>query len=40
LREVDYQGYLSAELLSQPDPDAAGRATIEHMRQLVVLPPP
>jgi sugar phosphate isomerase/epimerase len=40
LREVGYQGYLSAELLCRPDPDAAAIATVEHMRQLVPLPPP
>jgi sugar phosphate isomerase/epimerase len=37
LREVGYQGYLSAELLSQPDPDAAGKATIEYMRRYVPI---
>jgi sugar phosphate isomerase/epimerase len=35
LREIGYQGYLSAELLARPDPDTAAAATIEHMRQLV-----
>lgn len=35
LREIGYQGYLSAELLPRPDPDAAAVATIAHMRQLV-----
>jgi sugar phosphate isomerase/epimerase len=35
LQESDYQGYLSAELLSRPDPDAAAEATIKHMRQLM-----
>ena len=35
LREIDYQGYLSAELLPCPDPDAAAAATIDHMRQFV-----
>jgi sugar phosphate isomerase/epimerase len=35
LREIGYQGYLSAELLPRPDPDAAATATIEHMRQFV-----
>lgn len=35
LREIGYDGYLSAELLGKPDPDAAGRVTIETMRRLV-----
>jgi sugar phosphate isomerase/epimerase len=35
LREAGYRGYLSAELLARPDPDAAAEATIEYMRQLV-----
>jgi sugar phosphate isomerase/epimerase len=35
LREIAYQGFLSAELLSQPDPDAAAVATIRAMRELV-----
>jgi sugar phosphate isomerase/epimerase len=35
LRQIGYQGYLSAELLPRPDPDAAALATITHMRQLV-----
>ena len=34
LNETGYQGYLSAELLSRPDPDAAAAATIQHMRRL------
>jgi sugar phosphate isomerase/epimerase len=33
LQEVGYQGYLSAELLPQPDPDAAAAQTIRHMRE-------
>jgi sugar phosphate isomerase/epimerase len=37
LRETGYRGYLSAELLSLPDPDAAAEATIEYMRQYVLL---
>ena len=35
LRETGYQGYLSAELLPRPDPDAAAEATLRHMRQFV-----
>ena len=33
LREIGYRGYLSAELLPQPDPDAAAAQTIRHMRK-------
>ena len=35
LNEVGYEGYLSAELLPRPDPDAAAEATIRYMRQFV-----
>jgi sugar phosphate isomerase/epimerase len=35
LRETSYRGYLSAELLARPDPDAAAVATIRYMRKLV-----
>ena len=35
LREIGYAGYLSAELLAEPDPDAAAQATIEHLRRLI-----
>jgi len=35
LNEVGYKGYLSAELLPRPDPDAAAEVTIRHMRQFV-----
>jgi sugar phosphate isomerase/epimerase len=35
LRNVGYEGYLSAELLPRPDPDAAAAAVIQHMRPLV-----
>jgi sugar phosphate isomerase/epimerase len=35
LREIDYHGYLSAELFPRPDPDTAAAATIDHMRQFV-----
>jgi len=35
LREADYRGYLSAELLPRPDPDAAAVATLEYMRRLI-----
>lgn len=32
LRALGYQGYLSAELLGHPDPDAAAAATVQYMR--------
>lgn len=35
LAEVDYDDYLSGEMLPLPDPDTAARQTIEHMRQWV-----
>jgi sugar phosphate isomerase/epimerase len=35
LREIDYQGYLSAELYPRPDPDTAAADTIRYMRQLL-----
>jgi sugar phosphate isomerase/epimerase len=38
LREVGYQGYLSAELLPRPNPDAAAEATIAYMRQYISAP--
>jgi sugar phosphate isomerase/epimerase len=38
LREIGYQGYLSAELLARPDPDAAAMVTIAYMRQLLGSP--
>ncbi len=38
LREVNYSGYLSAELLPLPDPDRAAELTIRHIRQFVPRP--
>jgi sugar phosphate isomerase/epimerase len=35
LRDIGYTGYLSAELLTEPDPDAAARLTMDAMRQLI-----
>lgn len=35
LREIDYAGYLSAEIQPLPDPDTAARLTVEHMAQWV-----
>ena len=37
LQEIGYRGYLSAELLPRPDPDAAAAATADHMRQFMPL---
>lgn len=34
LKEIDYKGYLSAEILPLPDPDSAARLTIEHLREI------
>jgi sugar phosphate isomerase/epimerase len=34
LREIGYQGYLSAEVLPLPDPDAAARQTLSSIRSL------
>ncbi len=38
LAEIGYTGYLSAELLPQPAPDAAALATIRHMRRSIPSP--
>jgi len=35
LRSLDYQGYLSAELLAIPDPDSAARQTLETMHSIL-----
>ena len=35
LREIGYAGYLSAEVLPLPDPEAAAKQTIESFRWLV-----
>ncbi len=35
LRRGSYQGYLSAELLPRPDPDAAAAQTVRHMREVM-----
>ncbi len=34
LREIDYEGFLSAEILPLPDPDTAAIKTIEYMRTI------
>ena len=33
LREIGYDGYLSAEILPLPDPDTSAKETMEYMRQ-------
>jgi len=35
LNEIDYQGFVSAEILPYPDPDVAAQKTVEFMRKLV-----
>jgi sugar phosphate isomerase/epimerase len=35
LREIGYDGYLSAELLARPDPDTAAQQTLTYMRSLL-----
>jgi len=35
LRDIGYQGYLSAELLARPDGDSAAQRTLEHLRPLL-----
>ncbi len=35
LREVGYEGYLSAEILAKPDPDTAARDAVTHVRRLL-----
>ncbi len=35
LRDLGYDGWLSAELLAQPDPDTAARMTVDAMRPLL-----
>jgi sugar phosphate isomerase/epimerase len=37
LRQVGYAGYLSAEVLAQPDPDAAAADVADHIRPLLDL---
>ncbi|MDR3578065.1 MAG: sugar phosphate isomerase/epimerase [Anaerolineaceae bacterium] len=36
LAEINYTGYLSAELFPKPDPDTAARQTIEYMKAILV----
>ncbi|MFH1851268.1 MAG: 5-keto-L-gluconate epimerase [Candidatus Neomarinimicrobiota bacterium] len=35
LNQVDYQGFVSAEILPQPDPDLAAQRTVAYMRNLI-----
>lgn len=35
LQEIGYTGWLSAELIPQPDPDTAGEQTLAHMRRIL-----
>jgi sugar phosphate isomerase/epimerase len=35
LKDVGYDGYMSAELLPQPDADSAARETVDYLRQYV-----
>ncbi|MGH8249021.1 MAG: TIM barrel protein, partial [Gammaproteobacteria bacterium] len=32
--EIDYKGYLSAEILAVPDPESAARQTVKYLRSL------
>jgi sugar phosphate isomerase/epimerase len=34
LKKIDYQGYVSAEILPLPDPDSCARLTIEHLNKI------
>jgi len=34
LEEINYQGFVSAEILAKPDPDTAAKKTIEYLRSL------
>ncbi len=34
LKKIDYQGYVSAEILPLPDPDNCARLTIEHLNKI------
>ncbi len=35
LEEIDYKGYISAEILPLPNPDSAASLAIEHLRKIV-----
>ena len=36
LNQIDYKGFVSAEILPHPDPDVAAKRTIAYMRNLVL----
>jgi sugar phosphate isomerase/epimerase len=38
LNQINYQGFVSAEIVPVPDPDSAAKKTIEYMSQFKVLP--
>lgn len=38
LRQMDYRGYLSAEILPHPNPHAAARQAVEHLRAMFRAP--
>ncbi len=40
LKEIDYAGYLSAEVLPLPDPAAAAAQTVRHLRGLITTDDP
>ena len=35
LRQINYNGFVSAEILPQPDPDVAAKRTVDYMRNLI-----
>jgi len=35
LKQVNYDGWLSAEILPKPDPDSAARQAVQHLRPLI-----
>jgi len=34
LKKINYQGYVSAEILPLPDPDSCARLTVEHLNKI------
>jgi sugar phosphate isomerase/epimerase len=38
LREIEYSGYLSAEIFPLPDPESAARQTISSIRSMLSSP--
>ncbi|NLD73090.1 MAG: sugar phosphate isomerase/epimerase, partial [Chloroflexi bacterium] len=39
LGEIGYDGWVTAEILPHPDPDAAARAAIDYLRTLIPAAP-